>query len=63
LKVTAALQAGTITQAVANDHIGQAKFFRAIAHHEILIHHVTSRQWIIILIPYRNPYHQKPILT
>ena len=36
--VTNAVQAGTITQAVADDYIGQAKFFRAIAHHEILIH-------------------------
>ncbi|MBC5841544.1 MAG: RagB/SusD family nutrient uptake outer membrane protein [Flavobacteriaceae bacterium] len=42
--VTAALQAGTITQAVANDYLGQAKFFRAIAHHEILIHHARPFQ-------------------
>ncbi|MBU0941894.1 MAG: RagB/SusD family nutrient uptake outer membrane protein [Bacteroidetes bacterium] len=42
--VTAALQAGTITQAVADDYIGQAKFFRAIAHNEILIHHARPFQ-------------------
>lgn len=42
--VTNALQAGTITQAVADDYIGQAKFFRAIAHNEILIHHARPFQ-------------------
>lgn len=42
--VTAALQAGIITQAVADDYIGQAKFFRAIAHNEILIHHARPFQ-------------------
>ena len=42
--VTAALQAGTISQAVADDYIGQAKFFRAIAHNEILIHHARPFQ-------------------
>lgn len=42
--VTNALQAGTITKAVADDYIGQAKFFRAIAHNEILIHHARPFQ-------------------
>jgi hypothetical protein len=33
-----AAKAGVITQAAANDYIGQAKFFRAITHNELLIH-------------------------
>lgn len=33
-----AAKAGVITQAVADDYIGQAKFFRAITHNELIIH-------------------------
>lgn len=33
-----AAKAGVITQAIADDYIGQAKFFRAITHNELLIH-------------------------
>lgn len=36
--VTAAVANGIITQAIADDYIGQAKFFRAAAHLELLFH-------------------------
>ena len=35
--VTAAAGAGTITQAVANVYAGEARFLRALAHHELVI--------------------------
>lgn len=36
--VTTAAANGTITQEVANDYIGQAKFLRAITHFELMVH-------------------------
>lgn len=42
--VTDAVSKNIITQAVANDYIGQAKFLRAIAHFELLIHFARPYQ-------------------
>lgn len=36
--VTKAVSSGIITQSVADDYIGQAKFLRAITHFELLVH-------------------------
>lgn len=48
---------GVITQAVANDYIGQAKFFRAIAHNELLIHFarpIQDNNGANLGVPYRE---------
>ncbi|WP_419212533.1 RagB/SusD family nutrient uptake outer membrane protein [Maribacter sp. X9] len=42
--VTTAVENGIITQAVANDYIGQAKFLRGITHFELLIHFARPYQ-------------------
>ena len=39
-----AANSGIITQAAANDYIGEAKFFRAITHNELLIHYARPYQ-------------------
>jgi hypothetical protein len=55
--VTKAAAAGIIPQALANDYIGQAKFFRAIAHNELLIHFarpIQDNNGANLGVPYRE---------
>ena len=58
--VTKAAAAGVIPQELANDYIGQAKFFRAITHNELLIHFARPLQdnnGANLGVPYREiPY-------
>lgn len=56
--VTAAAANGIITQEVANDYIGQAKFLRGITHFELLVHFARPYQFTAGAshpgIPYRE---------
>ncbi|MBC5836391.1 RagB/SusD family nutrient uptake outer membrane protein [Flavobacterium muglaense] len=56
--VTAAVASGTITQAVGNDYIGQAKFLRAITHFELLTYFARPYNFTAgathLGIPYRE---------
>ena len=58
--VEKAAAAGVISQELANDYIGQAKFFRAITHNELLIHFARPFQdnnGANLGVPYREiPY-------
>ena len=59
--VTKAAASGIISQELANDYIGQAKFFRAIAHNELLIFYARPFQdnnGASLGVPYREiPYN------
>jgi hypothetical protein len=59
--VTKAAASGIISQELANDYIGQAKFFRAITHNELLIHFARPFQdnaAVNLGVPYREiPYN------
>ncbi len=59
--VTNAAASGVISQELANDYIGQAKFFRAIAHNELLIHFarpIQDQNGANLGVPYREiPYN------
>ena len=59
--VEKAAASGVITQEVANDYLGQAKFFRAIAHNELLIYFARPFQdnnGASLGVPYREmPYN------
>jgi hypothetical protein len=59
--VTKAAASGVISQELANDYIGQAKFFRAITHNELLIHFARpfqDKNGANLGVPYREiPYN------
>lgn len=56
--VTTAVSKGIITEVVANDYIGQAKFLRAITHFELLAHFARSYNFTAAAshpgVPYRE---------